>query len=158
MTPLFSPPMTTRSYLLSDTVARFWAKVDKTDTCWLWTAATRRGYGAFGVNGRMMGAHRLAYELMVGPIPVGMQLDHLCRVRHCVRPEHLEPVTAKENIQRGQTGPSRGRQQRAKTHCPHGHPYDEENTRIYLGHRHCRACQRVHNRARFVKIERKDYE
>lgn len=128
---------------------RFWSKVDKTDTCWLWTGTrTGKGYGRFKVNGRLVFAHRFAYELLVGPIPPGLQVDHLCRVRHCVNPAHLEPVTCKENIQRGETGLARGRQQQAKTNCPKGHPYDEGNTGWHRTGRYCRTCKRASDRAR----------
>lgn len=82
---------------------RFWMKVNKTSTCWLWTAATQqKGYGIFGVGtGRTTPAHRYSYELHVGPIPEGMQIDHLCRVRSCVNPAHLEVVTPLQNVRRG---------------------------------------------------------
>jgi len=81
---------------------RFWSKVEKTVSCWLWTASTRRGYGQFVINNKPTPAHRFAYEQLVGDIPRGLQLDHLCRVRNCVNPEHLEPVTSRENILRGE--------------------------------------------------------
>lgn len=84
--------------------SRFWDKVDKDghDGCWLWTDATSwNGYGRFYTGSRVMSAHRLSYELAVGPIPDGLQIDHLCRVRACVNPAHLEPVTLAENIRRG---------------------------------------------------------
>jgi hypothetical protein len=81
---------------------RVWAKVEKTEGCWLWTAAiSPNGYGKFMVSGRPVNAHRLVYQLTVGPIPDGLDLDHLCRVRHCVNPDHLEPVTRSENLLRG---------------------------------------------------------
>lgn len=120
--------------------SRFWAKVEKTDTCWLWTAYVRRdGYGTFGVSGQKLMAHRVSYECLTGSIPSGLQLDHLCRVRHCVNPAHLEPVTLQINISRGLAGAH----QRIKTHCPQGHQYNEENTYHYAdGSRHCRTCQR----------------
>ena len=87
--------------------ARFWAKVDKTETCWLWTGGQSAGYGRFGFKGRPnLGAHRFAYELLVGPIPPGLDLDHLCRVRNCVNPDHLEPVTRRENLLLRGGGPS----------------------------------------------------
>ncbi len=84
---------------------RFWAKVDRSGPggCWLWTASTREGYGYFGLGRRdegMVDAHRFAYELLVGPIPAGLEIDHLCRVRRCVNPPHLEAVTSAENKRR----------------------------------------------------------
>ncbi len=120
---------------------RFWSKVDKTtSTCWLWTACiSGGGYGVFKLD-RKQYAHRLAYEWLVGPIPEGLQLDHLCRVRHCVNPEHLEPVTTQENIRRG-LGSSFNS---LKTHCPRGHPYAGDNLYIQPGNgkRKCRTCGR----------------
>lgn len=93
-----------RPYLTDDS-ARFWAKVDKRgpDDCWLWLAnkTAPNGHGRFSTGGSMVMAHRFAYELLVGPIPDGLVIDHLCRVRLCVNPKHLEPVTAVENIKRG---------------------------------------------------------
>lgn len=120
---------------------RFWAKVDKTDTCWLWTGAKAAGYGRFFVSSdrgakRIDGAHRVAYELMVGPIPEGLHIDHLCRTPACVNPAHLEPVTIAVNTQRGLAGQPR----RA---CKHGHEFTPENTYISPdGRRHCIACQK----------------
>lgn len=69
--------------------------------CWLWTGyVAAGGYGEFHLAGRTRKAHRVAYELLVGPVPEGLDLDHLCRVRRCVNPEHLEPVTRQENLRR----------------------------------------------------------
>jgi hypothetical protein len=125
---------------------RFWAKVHKTDTCWLWTGGkSPNGYGHFSDRPWQGGAHRWAYEHLVGPIPSGLCLDHLCRVRHCVRPEHLEPITQRENLLRGRTLQAANR---AKTHCIHGHPFDDENTLIYREHRYCRTCHRERERHR----------
>ena len=84
-----------------DTAARFWSKVDKTETCWLWAGALNNsGYGTIKIDGVTIGAHRHAYELAGGVIPDGLDLDHLCSVRRCVNPDHLEPVTRSENIRR----------------------------------------------------------
>lgn len=121
---------------------RFWAKVDTSGECWLWTAyCDPAGYGRFAMS-RSTGtgyAHRIAYELTIGPIPEGLELDHLCRNRGCVRPSHLEPVTTKVNSMRS-TSPIAANA--LKTHCPQGHAYDEENTRRHNGRRDCRACSR----------------
>ena len=82
---------------------RFWAKVTKTDRCWLWTGATTpKGYGQFSARAsRHTYAHRYAYELLVGGIPDGLTIDHLCKTRNCVRPDHMEVVTRGENTRRG---------------------------------------------------------
>lgn len=98
---------------------RFWAFVDKTDTCWLWTtSATSPRYGVFWVGGKKRSAyaHRFAYELLVGPIPEGMHIDHVCENRLCVNPDHLEPVTAAKNTQRfwGSRGHKRGRDSKGR--------------------------------------------
>lgn len=109
--------------------------------CVLWTRAiSDNGYGKVRVGDRVGYAHRIAHEVFVGPIPTGLQIDHLCRVRACVNPLHLEAVTQKENIRRSDS-PS-GRRFRA-TACEHGHPFDEINTiRRSDGYRECRQCRR----------------
>lgn len=127
--------------LTPTTFARFIAKVDKSDACWLWRAATRGGgYGAFWLNGRHVPAHRFAYEALIGPVPDGLHLDHLCRNRSCVNPDHLEPVTCQENLLRSPVT-FQGTNAR-KTHCDHGHEFTPENTYEYRGGRKCRACMR----------------
>lgn len=120
------------------------------DGCWLWIGYVRpNGYAQFGqANRRIVYAHRWSYQEFVGPIPEGLELDHLCRVRHCVNPEHLEPVTRAENLARSPI--YWGNVKAAKTHCPKGHPYDDENTYSPPGregaHRLCRTCRRERNR------------
>lgn len=123
--------------------ARVWSRVQKVPGgCWLWTGSIDRyGYGrGYATHLRTDKAHRLVYILIKGEIPPGLQLDHLCRVRHCVNPDHLEPVTARTNSLRGNTIPARRVEQ---THCIHGHPFDEINTYIVRGNRTCRACNRL---------------
>jgi hypothetical protein len=108
--------------------------------CWHWTGRTNQdGYGE--LRGRRSDglAHRIVFEHMVGPVPVGLELDHLCRVRYCVNPQHLEPVTPKENWRRGTSVTA---QNAAKTHCHRGHPFDSENTYVWRNSRICRACAR----------------
>jgi hypothetical protein len=110
--------------------------------CWEWTGATggSRRYGCISVKGVTRRAHRVAYELLAGPIPDGLELDHLCRNRLCVNPEHLEPVTHRENVLRGDAPPAANV---SKTHCPRGHELTPENTytrRGRPGGRECRAC------------------
>lgn len=107
--------------------------------CWLWTKKLDRdGYAHMWRRGRTWLVHRLTYDLLVAPIPTGMELDHLCRVRHCVNPAHLEPVTHKENILRGFSPQAENAR---KTHCVNGHEFTEENTYRQGGvRRQCRAC------------------
>lgn len=126
---------------------RFWAKVDRAGpmSCWSWTGAGAPSYGAFRYEGRQQPAHRVAYMMLVGPIPDGLQIDHLCRNPNCVNPGHLEPVTPKQNVQRGLGGV-------LTTHCPQGHAYDQRNT--YLtpsGTRQCRACKSEANRRMYAR-------
>lgn len=124
---------------------RFWEKVKKSPGCWLWTAAQGAGregrrYGQINVNGRSVGAHVIAYELQVGPVPPGLVVDHLCNNRLCVRGSHLEAKSHRANILRGSSMSARN----AKvTHCPRDHEYDEANTGITKrGTRICRTCAR----------------
>ncbi|MDX3315184.1 HNH endonuclease signature motif containing protein [Streptomyces sp. ME08-AFT2] len=129
-------------------MARFWVKVAAPDSngCWLWTGKVNRyGYGDFGLRKRLVKAHRFAYTVTRGPIPDGLVLDHLCRVRHCVNPAHLEAVTQRENTLRGDAPSAR----RARlTHCPQGHPYSKANTYVTSrNERKCRACHRIRQRA-----------
>jgi hypothetical protein len=133
----------------SSTLAdRFWEKVDRTGDCWLWTASLQpSGYGQFRVPGGVLLAHRVAYELLVGAIPDGLFIDHLCRVRNCVNPAHLEPVTNQENSRRGNSVQTINAR---KTHCKYGHLFDEENTyhRPDSPGRACRTCIRNRNARR----------
>lgn len=133
----------------SDPEVLFWSHVDKTGTCWTWTGSLNNmGYGIWGSNRakKLWGwserlAHRTAYRLTVGPIEKGLVIDHLCRVRHCVRPNHLEQVTFAENMRRAF---------RLITHCPQGHEYTEENTRLKDNCRNCRTCARERGKTKRI--------
>lgn len=130
-----------------DPTDRFWQKVsrDGTETCWEWLATRDAGgYGRFWNDGRLVAAHRYSVELVRGPIPDGLDVDHLCRNRGCVNPDHLEVVSRQINVRRG-IGPAA--KNAGKTHCIHGHEFTEANTKIWKGYgrvmRQCRACYRV---------------
>jgi hypothetical protein len=122
------------------------------DGCVIWTGSLDiGGYGQIGVGSKRdrtntkRKVHRLLYELTVGPVPAGLDLDHLCRNRACCRPDHLEPVTRRENLARG-TGLIG--QQLARLTCAHGHPYTPENTYMDNGARVCRTCKAIRARLR----------
>lgn len=111
--------------------------------CWRWDGAqTSLGYGGFSIGVKMIQAYRWAYEYWVGPISEDEELDHLCRYPSCVNPDHTEAVSHVENTCRGRNA------QREKTHCPQGHPYDTENTKMSWAkgqpRRHCKTCLKGH--------------
>lgn len=126
---------------------RFWKRVDKSDSCWLWRGShTTAGYGNLRLpTGKYDYAHRVSYRLSVGEIPPGLHLDHLCRVRDCVNPAHLEPVTPRENIRRGAAGYGP-----VRTNCRNGHDITDP-ANVYTepgGNRRCRVCAKVAQDAR----------
>lgn len=126
---------------------RFWSNVDAEGDCWEWTRSRNvRGYGVASVNGKQRPAHRVAWEFLVGPIPEGMQLDHLCYNPPCVNPDHLEVVTPRVNSLRSRTRPGQSR----KTHCINGHRFTPDNTYIRkdTASRQCRTCSYERNKAR----------
>lgn len=153
---------------------RFWRKVSfngpvpahrpELGPCWIWRAARDKdGYGLFQMAGKCHRAHRVAYELLVGPLTerdpsrpaFSITIDHLCRNRACVNPGHMEMVPNAENIRRGTAGKMSGLRMSAKEFCPAGHPYSGPN--LYVGpdgKRRCRACNRASHGGR-MKSRRK---
>ena len=120
---------------------RFWRKVDKSGDCWVWRGPLNAyGYGNFHIEGKTHQSHRLSYESLRGPIPDGFEIDHLCRNRRCINPDHLEPVTPYVNNMRSFSFAAVNAR---KTHCPKGHPLDGDNLyRHPNGGRMCRTCRR----------------
>jgi len=131
----------------SSPIERTLAGMDVTDDgCWLpRRVATQTGYVMVWDHGRFRLTHRVMYEGLVGPIPDGMTLDHLCRNRACCNPEHLEPTTIRENTLRGEAASAINAR---KTHCLRGHAFDSANTYVWRGHRQCRACNAMRARKR----------
>jgi len=131
---------------------RFWEKVmpEPNSGCWIWLdSLIQRGYGQLRVNGKGLRAHRIAHELLKGPIPSKLTIDHLCRNHWCVNPDHLEAVTQKENILRGTNQIAINAKQ---THCSKGHEFSFLNTYISKkGHRFCRECNRINCKRQYLK-------
>lgn len=130
--------------------------MDAEGPCWEWIGCIGKtgGYGKYTIpfrdgtgRSKYVYAHRYAWETLVGPVPDGLDLDHLCRNRKCVNPDHLEPVTRRENLMRGA---GFVRKNADKTHCKNGHEYTAENTRVTSNGRACLACCRAWDRARWV--------
>lgn len=116
-------------------------KILKTDKCWLWQGEIRKnGYGSIRINKKNYTIHRVYYELNKGQIPTGLTIDHLCRIKNCINPDHLEPVTLIENLKRGY---GIGVQNSNKTYCPKGHEYNGVDKN---GHRLCLTCRNVRNK------------
>ncbi|MFM9596768.1 HNH endonuclease signature motif containing protein, partial [Streptomyces scabiei] len=117
--------------------------------CWEWTRATHKGYGVTWADGRTQQAHRVVWERLVGPIPVGLELDHLCRNHGCVSPEHCEPVTGGENTRRGAIAALNAARAARQTVCINGHDLGDAYRRAN-GHRICRSCVSIRNRRRYA--------
>lgn len=155
----------TTDLIKPDAEERFWAKVEPTGCCWYWTGEIgANGYGRYAVkiDGKTAhyGAHRYAYELLVGPIGEGLTLDHLCNNPPCVNPDHLVPASMTDNTLRGH---SPWAVNARKTHCVHGHPFSGENLIMDRQspsngggiHRRCRACSRETSKRRAERDRQK---
>ena len=156
--PQASPLPEMHEPLLADPTiaARFWVKVGKTATCWLWLASTANGYGVFWTNRNQQGqvyAHRYAYQLLVGAIPKELTIDHLCRNRVCVNPAHMEIVSRGINVLRGEGVTA---QNARKTHCSKGHLFDASNTYYGPIGRDCRTCHRERQAKRLKEVPHAD--
>lgn len=137
---------------------RFLEKVNKTDSCWLWTGALNsRGYGAIGVNGKSVSAHRFSYETYIGEIPPGMVVCHSCDVRNCVNPEHLWVGTSADNNRDMFEKDRNGSSTRRQTHCRRGHSFEEFEPIVYIKnqggqagkeYRICKECKRINDSKR----------
>lgn len=125
-----------------DPYEKFWRQVQKSEGCWLWLGKRdQKGYGTVRWKQQQKGAHRVSYEALVGPIPEGLTLDHLCRVRNCVNPAHLEPVTHRENVLRGTSIMAVNSR---KTHCLRGHELTPENIYVCSSQPTSRRCKTCH--------------
>lgn len=148
--------------------ARFWAKVEKSNEapcCWTWAGYRNRdGYGRFMLRRRVEGAHRVAYTALVGPVAVGLELDHLCRNRACVNPAHMEAVSHAENVRRGnwRAAALESVRRRRKGVCPRGHAMTGDNLYVQMrvdapgGMRSCRRCRSESARRSYEKKRRRD--
>ena len=129
-------------------LALLFKQLDLSGGCWLWTGGTNGvGYGRIYLRRKRQYVHRLMWEFFNGPIPEGTEIDHLCRNPGCVNPDHLEPVSHRENILRGVGPPAINA---AKTECLRGHPFDADNTYDARGYRACRACDRMRHNERYA--------
>jgi hypothetical protein len=148
-TRTFSVPITRADWLdkLGD-----WFVPEPNTGCWLWMRSVKNsGYGQYRIGSRVFLAHRLLYEALIGPIPNGLTIDHLCRTKSCVNPAHMDPVTMGVNALRGDSPPSRNAH---KTHCLRGHEFTPDNTakwRTKRNGRRCRECNRLYGKVAWLR-------
>lgn len=145
-----------RARILTAAYSRVLSRTKDVNGCWIWMGAPPGGYGQTSVQGRLIGTHRLAYEVCVGPIPDGYQIDHVkargCVSKACVRPSHLQAVTPRENTLRSDCVSARNAR---KTHCPRGHEYAGENLGRRVDGRSCRECNRLKQAAYVARSPQK---
>jgi hypothetical protein len=137
-----------------------WARIEPDGICWRWAGATfkKGGYGQIGWKGRTRKVHQVVWELLIGPIPEGLEPDHLCRVRVCCNPDCIEWVTPEENKRRMHAARGTQNWNGAKTHCPQNHEYTPENTGVSRGRRYCKTCNRNKVNARRVSWTPEEWE
>jgi hypothetical protein len=129
-------------------VTRFNDKVEKTSSCWVWkNAKDKDGYGIFWDQTKIIKAHRFSYQLFKDKIPQGLQINHLCKNTSCVNPNHLEVVSCRENLMKGDTI---AKQNAEKTHCKRGHEFNNKNTRFFKNERYCLPCHQELQRQYYI--------
>lgn len=145
------------NYGWGDQESRFFDMIEKTETCWLWKGYKRpNGYSAMMYNSKNQYVHRVSYQIHKGEIPEGLVIDHLCRVRHCANPEHLEAVTLKENLLRGNTLQAKYKNRDA---CSNGHKYTKETMHLDKdGFRKCRLCWKIYRKNASPEQRKKNYK
>ena len=139
--------------------SRILSKTTKTESCWIWNGYTERnGYGRITVNDKPYSTHRLSFLLFKGELKENLVIDHSCRNRACLNPEHLRQVTQRENCHENSRASCHLNS--LKTHCPKGHEYTEENTKTkttkYGVGRACKECARAYARSKYVKRQPKE--
>jgi len=139
---------------------RFFEKVNKTNSCWLWTGAlTSRGYGSFGVEGKVTSAHRYSYQIHIGKIPKGLIICHSCDVPACVNPEHLWAGTTSDNMKDMVAKNRNGNSSRMHTHCRRGHDFNIYGFKTYTKkngkvERYCRECKRISDHNYYINFKK----
>lgn len=135
-------------------IKRLYSRFEIVNDCWLWSGCLNaQGYGVISVNGKVLRAHRMMYECSIGAIPLNKELDHLCRNPSCINPAHLEPVTHKENVNRGTASIVRTLKKLERLYCKNKHLMFGRNLRITpQGYYRCKTCHRISERVRRAEL------